>query len=228
MLKLIAGLLQNQIHGSIETLGFQPAKRHPDLLKEICFIPEEFELPVTSMQSYIKAVSGYYPRFDHAKMDRILTDFELDKTKKLNKLSYGQKKKFLIAVTLACGSRLLILDEPTNGLDIPSKSLFRKVMSGSLTDDQLVIISTHQVKDIEAIIDKVLIVDEGKVILNHSVFDITQKYAFKSVTNPDSYDCLYKEVVPGGFKIVTSRNGEETDLDIEILFNAATQGLIFA
>ncbi|MFC0878067.1 ATP-binding cassette domain-containing protein [Saccharicrinis sp. FJH2] len=227
LLKLIAGLLQTQDKGSIETLGFKPGCRTPELLRDIFFIPEEFELPSVSMKDYVSAIRGFYPGFDTQKMDRILLDFELDPGRKLNKLSYGQKKKFLISVTLSCGSKLLILDEPTNGLDIPSKAVFRKVISGALTEDQLVLISTHQVKDIETIIDKVIIVDQGTIILNHSIYDITEKFSFKSVTDPDKYQPLYQEAVPGGYKIVTPRNGEETDLDIEILFNAATKGISF-
>ena len=227
LLKLIAGLLQTQHLGSIRTMDHNPGCRNPELLKDIFFIPEEFELPAISMQNYIKAISGFYPGFDNEKMDRILSEFELEPKKKLNKLSYGQKKKFLIALTLACGSKLLILDEPTNGLDIPSKAIFRKVVAGALTEDQLVVISTHQVKDIETIIDKVIIVDQGKVILNHSIYDITGKFAFNLVTDPDKYEPLYQEAVPGGYKIVTPLNGEETDLDIEVLFNAATKGISF-
>lgn len=227
LLKLIAGLLQAPDKSAIETLGYKPGCRNPEMLRDIFFIPEEFELPSVSMKGYASAISGYYPNFDHEKLDRILTEFELDANKKLNKLSYGQKKKFLIALTLACGSKILILDEPTNGLDIPSKSIFRKVVAGALTEDQLVIISTHQVKDIETIIDRVIIVDQGQVILNHSIFEITGKYAFKSVSNPEKHVPLYQEAVPGGYKIVTAKNGEETDLDIEILFNAATKGISF-
>lgn len=227
LLKLVAGLLQLQKNGTIETLGYKPGNRNPELLQDIFFIPEEFELPSVSMKDYVKAIRGFYPGFDASKLDRILTDFELDPQKKLNKLSYGQKKKFLIAVTLSCGSKLLILDEPTNGLDIPSKAIFRKVVAGALTEDQLVIISTHQVKDIETIIDKVIILDQGKVILNHSIYDVTGKYAFKLVTDPAAHAPLYQEAVPGGYKIVTTRNGEETDLDIEILFNAVTTGIKF-
>lgn len=227
LLKLIAGLLKTRDRSSISCFGFNPGKRHPEMLADICFIPEEFDLPSTSMKSYIEAVKGYFPNFDRQKLNTVLKDFELDETRKLNKLSYGQKKKFLIALTLASGSRLLILDEPTNGLDIPSKALFRKVMAGALTDEQLVIISTHQVKDIEAIIDKILIVDAGKVILNHSVYEITGQYAFMSTSKPEMAGVLYKEAVPGGYKVITRREGEETDLDIEVLFNACTQGVQF-
>lgn len=225
LLKLIAGLLQTSQKETIKTLGFYPKDRKPELLSQLFYIPEEFELPAVSMHCYVKAIKGYYANFDEIKLDKIMSEFELDSSKKLNKLSYGQKKKFLIAVTLSCGCPLLILDEPTNGLDIPSKAVFRKVMAGALTDEQLVIISTHQVKDIETLIDKVLIVDQGKVILNNNIFDITDNYAFKTVNNIETHSPIYHERIPGGYRIITQKNGEETDLDIELLFNAVTQGI---
>ncbi len=227
LLKLVAGLLKDTKGGSIDVFGFNPKDQHPDFLKDICFIPEEFELPATTANNYIKAICGYYPNFDHDKLNRILDEFELKRTDKLHKLSYGQTKKFLIAITLSCGSKLLILDEPTNGLDIPSKALFRKVMAGALTDDQLVIISTHQIKDIENIIDKILIIDKGEVKLNESIYNITQNYAFHAARNPDDYNCIYKEAIPGGYKIITPRDGEETNIDIETLFNAIANDISF-
>lgn len=227
LLKLIAGLLQTSKKEVIKTLGFYPKDRKPELLKQLFYIPEEFELPAVSMRQYVKAIKGFYPNFDTNKLEMIMQEFELDSSRKLNKLSYGQKKKFLIAVTLSCGCPLLILDEPTNGLDIPSKAVFRKVMAGALTEEQLVIISTHQVKDIETLIDTVLIVDQGKVILNNSIFEITGNYAFKTVNSIDEHMPMYQERIPGGYKIITPKNGEETDLDIELLFNAATQGISF-
>ncbi len=90
--------------------------------------------------------------------------------KNLNGLSHGQRKKFLIAFALSTNCSLLILDEPTNGLDIPSKSLFRKILVSSVAEEQLVLISTHQVKDIETIIDTIVVLDEGKIMYNETVF----------------------------------------------------------
>jgi len=117
---------------------------------------------------------------------------------------------------------LLILDEPTNGLDIPSKSLFRKILVSSVTDEQLVLISTHQVKDIDTIIDKIVILDEGEIIFNEEVMNISQKWQFKSVASLSGIaDPIYHEKCPGGYRIICPINDEdETDIDIELLFNA--------
>jgi ABC-2 type transport system ATP-binding protein len=156
------------------------------------------------------------------KMDQLLKEFELDRLKNINKLSHGQRKKFLIAFALATNCRLLILDEPTNGLDIPSKSLFRKVLVSSVSDEQLVLISTHQVKDIDTIIDKIVVLDDGAIVFNENVYAISQKWQFKTVASlKDMEDPLFHEKCPGGYRIISSANQEEeTEIDIELLFNA--------
>lgn len=155
-------------------------------------------------------------------MEHILEEFELEKDYKLNQISFGQKKKFLNAFALATNCKLLLLDEPTNGLDIPSKSIFRKVLVNSIEDDQLVIISTHQVKDIESVIDKIIIIDEGKIVFQNDSFTIPEKLQFKTfVSISDSHEVLYYEKCPGGYKVILPASvGEETDVDIELLFNA--------
>ncbi|MFA8449878.1 MAG: ATP-binding cassette domain-containing protein [Bacteroidales bacterium] len=221
LLKIILGLLQSNVKGSISVMGFDPAKRNPDMLKEVFMISEEIDLPSIKISTYVKSIAGYYERFDHQKLNNILEEFKLEKDFVLTKISYGQKKKFLIALALASGCRLLVLDEPTNGLDIPSKSLFRKIISGALTDDQLVIISTHQVKDIENIIDHILILNEGKVCLHQSLHEISQRFSFYQVSDPSEMEYLYKETIPGGYKLITKCNGVPTDWDLEVLFNAS-------
>jgi ABC-2 type transport system ATP-binding protein len=124
LLKLMIGLLR-PTDGKVGIMGHQPAERQPSLLQDICFLPEEFHLPGVSINNYVKANSGFYPRFDEGLLRRLINDFELPEGKSLNQLSYGQKKKFLISFGLSTKCRLLVLDEPTNGLDIPSKSIFR-------------------------------------------------------------------------------------------------------
>ena len=151
-------------------------------------------------------------------------DFELPETKNLQKLSYGQKKKFLISFALASKCRLLILDEPTNGLDIPSKAIFRKVLAGSLDEDQLVIISTHQVKDVENLIDQILMLDDGKFIMQKDLYDISSKLNFSTSSSSEGENVLYSEMVPGGYKVITPHNGSDSPVDIELLFNAMSNG----
>lgn len=226
LLKLMAGLLKPHA-GVIDILNQNPFHRLPSYLQHVYFVPEEFSVPSISINAYVKATGTLYPDFDYSKMAGIMHDFELDGVKNLGKMSYGQKKKFLIAFALSTNCKLLILDEPTNGLDIPSKSLFRKVVAGALSDDQIVIISTHQVKDVENLIDRIVLIDHGRIMFNHSVLDVSQSLVFHTVSDLKNTDCLYSELAPGGYRILAKKNGTETPIDIELLFNAVTNGTNF-
>jgi len=221
LLNLLAGLLQPQA-GSLKVAGFTPFDRLPDYLGDLFMVPEEFQFPQVSINLYLKATTSLYPNFDEEKLDGILQEFELDRKSMIHQLSQGQRKKFLIAFALATNCRLLILDEPTNGLDIPSKSIFRKVLVGSVTEEQLVLISTHQVKDIETILDTVVILDRGKIIFLESLENITQRWEFKHVASLASMeDVIYSEKYPGGYKVVVPASGaEESEIDLELLFKA--------
>lgn len=223
LLKLLTGLLHPN-SGELSVLDHEPRKREVSMLNDVFLVPEEFYFPAISIADYIKAYATFYPRFDMAMMDRILVEFELLAKSNLQKLSHGQKKKFLIAFALATRCRLLVLDEPTNGLDIPSKALFRKILAGSLDDNQLVVISTHQVKDVENLIDKIIILDNGKVIFQHTIAEISQKVCFISGTSDDVDGAIYSEAVPGGYRLMMPNGHAETEVDIELLFNAITTG----
>ena len=223
LLKLLTGLLHPQ-SGEVSVLDHNPRKREVAMLNDVFFVPEEFYFPFISINDYIKAYAPFYPRFDLEMMGRILVEFELDGKSNMQKLSHGQKKKFLIAFALATCCRLLVLDEPTNGLDIPSKSLFRKILAGSLDENQLVVISTHQVKDVENLIDKIIILDNGKVIFQKTIEEISQKVSFTSGSTPKVEGVIYSEAVPGGYRLMMPGGEEETSVDIELLFNAITNG----
>lgn len=223
LLKLLSGLLHPQ-SGELSVLNHTPRKREVSMLNDVFLVPEEFYFPAISIEDYEKAYSPFYPRFDHEMMDRILKEFELLVSNNLQKFSHGQKKKFLIAFALATRCRLLVLDEPTNGLDIPSKALFRKILAGSLDEDQLVIISTHQVKDVENLIDKIIILDSGKVIFQKTMEEIASKVSFTDGTSDEADTAIYSEAVPGGYRMMVPKSAEETEIDIEVLFNAITKG----
>lgn len=221
LLQLISGLLRPQL-GELSINNFKPFDRNPHFLADIYMVSEEFSFPSITIGLYIKATAPLYPKFDSQKMKNLLEEFELDAKKNLNGLSHGQRKKFLIAFALSTNCGLLILDEPTNGLDIPSKSLFRKVLVSSVTDEQLVLISTHQVKDIETIIDKIVVLDDGKMVFNETVLDISQQWQFKTVASLSGVENpIYQEKTLGGHRIILPANSdEETEIDIELLFNA--------
>lgn len=221
MLKLMTGLLQPQ-EGESSFMGMDPAKRNARFLSELFFVPEDLYVPAMRIKEYVSLVSGFYPRFDRAAMDRHLAEFELPADAKLIALSYGQKKKFMIAFGLAANTGILILDEPTNGLDIPSKSQFRKLLASSLTQDRILIVSTHQVRDMESLIDPIILLDAGRIIFHRSVAEISRCLRVGiQAEEPKDGDLLYCEKIPGGYSAMTrNRAGEESRVDLEVLFNA--------
>lgn len=221
LLKLITGLLF-PTHGKLNVVGFQPKDRYPQLLQEIYLVNEEFYLPAVTMERFVRLYSPFYPRFRHDLFEEYITEFKLPGMRKLSRLSYGQKKKFLLSFGLATDCKLLVLDEPTNGLDVPSKSQFRKVVTSAIHEERSFIISTHQIRDMENLIDPIIILDEGKVIFFQGYEQISQKLAIhKQAELPEERELVYAEPILGGYSVVTTNTTmEETSLSLEILFNA--------
>jgi ABC-2 type transport system ATP-binding protein len=231
LLRLLAGLLYPR-QGNIRVGSHVPGERRPAFLEDLFLVPEEFYLPPVRIRQFVATNAPFYPRFDHQQMARYLEEFGLSADQKLPELSYGQKKKVLIGFGLATNTALLLMDEPTNGLDIPSKSQFRRLVAGAVDDRRTVVISTHQVRDLEALIDPVIILavtPEGymNVALNASIEDITRQLWFGLVPElPQHQPVLYSERAVGGYAIVaerteTSRLTDESNrLDLERLFNA--------
>ncbi|WP_289053316.1 ABC transporter ATP-binding protein [Carboxylicivirga marina] len=225
LLQLISGLLTPK-SGQIDINGLNPINHAPVLLEQIYFVPEEFIMPSVKMHSYVNGYASFYPRFDKALFNELIKQFELGENKNLSKMSHGQKKKFRIAFALASKCQLIVLDEPTNGLDIPSKAIFRQMVAGALEDDQTVIISTHQVKDVETLIDKILLIDNGQIIFDESIINLSERYNFKIVSHLPEHT-LYSELNPMGYKVLTPSDGETSEVDIELLFNAINDGVKF-
>lgn len=225
LLNMIAGLLCPQ-KGSLLVNDSTPFNRQPDFLTDIFMIPEVLTFPAVTIKTYVNATAPLYPNFDNQKFSNILKEFDLNIDANLQRISQGQQKKFFITFALSTNCKLLLLDEPTNGLDIPSKSLFRKILINSVTDDQLVIISTHQVKDVENIIDQLIILDEGKMVFNQSTREISEKFQFKNLSSVQANEeVIYKEKYLGGYRAILEAGEEtETDIDIELLFNAIITG----
>ncbi|OQY34619.1 MAG: hypothetical protein B6241_04130 [Spirochaetaceae bacterium 4572_59] len=230
LLKLISGELFQQ-KGSMQVMSHNPANRTPSFLSDIFYIPEEFSLPAMTIQHYVKLTSPFYPGFNEIRFEKNLREFELSrKGEKLSKMSYGQKKKFLLAFGLAAGTSLLLLDEPTNGLDIPSKTQFRRTVASALGENQIFLISTHQVRDMENLIDPLIIINDGEICLNASLEQISQEYVMEQIPKGDiPPEALYCESVPGAQIIIRRRlpGDEESAMDMEILFNfiISTRGL---
>lgn len=224
LLYLIAGLLR-PMGGEINYNGFVPFKRDTDFLYDIFIVPEEFFLPNVMLKDYIRVNAPFYPNFSEEDLKRHLFTFELSPDIHLGRLSMGQKKRVFISFALACNTSLLLLDEPTNGLDIPGKRLFRKAILNGMTDDKTIIISTHQVFDVEKILDRVVITDTPGVLLDASVQDITSKLSFNFTNDRERIaNSILALDAPGGANIIETADGfNESDLNLESLFELTRQ-----
>lgn len=221
LLYLIAGLLLPS-RGSVRYLGTETRLRRPETLSELYLLPEEFTLPKVRLAEYVKLHRPFYPRFSDELLRQCLTDFDLTPDLHLGELSMGQRKKAYISFALATNTRLLLMDEPTNGLDIPSKSQFRRVVARSMTEGRTLVISTHQVRDIDTLLDHVVMLDGSRVLLNRPTADICAALRFDEVpVGSAATDALYAQPSPGGQQVVRRNDGTaETPLNLELLFNA--------
>lgn len=222
LLKLISGLVFAK-QGEIDTLGFNPSKRYPEMLREIYFLPEELPMLTMSIGYYEKVYAPFYPNFSAEQFNSYLKEFDLsDKNQMLNKLSFGQKKKVFIAFGLATNTKLLLMDEPTNGLDIPSKGQFRRMVASAIDENRCLIISTHQVHDLDSLIDSISIMDNHEIVFNYSLEEITRKLYFcVADRNDKNPNVLYSEdTLRGKYQVCENKTAEDSKLDIELLFNA--------
>ncbi len=217
LLRIIAGMLFPR-HGSCKINGQDAYKRLPSVLQDLYFLPEEYHLPAIRIETYVDLNAPFYGRFDRGKLQALLQEFELKASDKLSQLSYGQKKKFLLAFGLSTNASLLLFDEPTNGLDIPSKSQFRKVIAASVQENQVLLISTHQVRDLESLIDPIIIIEGGRIIFERSMEEIGKKLRFE--TRQEAGRCLYAEEVLGGQAVILPNLDKKAGrTDLELLFN---------
>jgi ABC-2 type transport system ATP-binding protein len=222
LLKIMCGLLFPS-SGAVTVNGHSPKKRQPSFLQTIYLIPEEVYVPAITVKKYISLFSVFYPLFSEKDFYEYLELLEVNETGKLNTLSFGQQKKFVIAFALACHTRVLILDEPTNGLDIPSKVRFRKLIASVMNEDRLIVISTHQIRDLENLIDHIVIVDEGKLLMSASLDKIADELIFKTVESMPEEEIYYAEESFLGTSVVTKNSfREHTKVNLEHLFNAVT------
>ena len=219
----LLNLLSGQIfpdQGSCLALEEIPSERNARFLQQIFLLPEEISMPEVTAIEYIKMYAPFYPTFRDDICKACVESFEINLSDRLSKMSQGQRKKVAITLALAAHTPLLLMDEPTNGLDIPSKATFRRLVASLIDDNQTVIISTHQVRDLESLIDTVLILDQRQILLNKTLNEIGEKLYFGPLLPEEK--ALYSEPTSQGTIGVTARDGkEETVVSLELLFNAA-------
>jgi ABC-2 type transport system ATP-binding protein len=221
LLRNIAGLLFPD-EGAIRVMGFDPAKRQPGFLNQVFLVPEEFYVPAVKPARFADIHAPFYPHFDKAHFTRLLLEFEIPLERSLQQMSYGQKKKVLISFALASGTSVILMDEPTNGLDIISKSQFRKVLAGTADENKCIVISTHQVRDLENLIDRITIIDEGQILFDQTLDEVQTRLNFKiSFDSEETRGALYSESsLKGHALVLPNTEGEDSKPDLELLYKA--------
>jgi ABC-2 type transport system ATP-binding protein len=185
LLKLICGLSFPK-SGKVEVDKQIPGNRMPSLLADIFFVPEEISLPSLTSKKFADIYSGFYPKFDPEQFREFLGKFEVNSDMKFTRMSHGQKRKAMMAFALAVNTRYLFLDEPSNGFDIPSKAAFRSVLASTFSEEKTIILSTHMVRDLETMIDRVLILEDHRIILNQEADQNLESLFNASVSIPET------------------------------------------
>jgi len=219
LLTLLSGL-KKPLKGTIDVDGQNPYERKPSLLSQQYYLPDEVAPTRDKAVNWAKSEGVFWPSFSLDEFLEIMKEFENDPEQKMTSMSNGQLKKTYISFALACNPMYLYMDEPTNGLDIPSKAQFRSAIMKHTSEECAIVISTHQVRDLENVIDPIIILDRKDVLLNATIEEISEKLYFDYGTtlNPNS---LYSEQLPGGFiQVVPNTEHKDSKINIEALFNA--------
>ncbi|TWI98637.1 ABC-2 type transport system ATP-binding protein [Mucilaginibacter frigoritolerans] len=224
LLKSIAGLVF-PLSGKCLINGIDVAKRTVATLEDLFFIAEDIYVPTLTSGQFLKSTAGFYPKFSITDFYAYLKTLDVDPEQQMSSMSYGQQKKAMIAFGLATNASVLIMDEPTNGLDIPSKVQFRKLIASVLNEERYIIISTHQVRDLESLIDTILILDDHKIAVENTVDELMEKLLFGLFEDTRGMKVLYEEeTMRGKHAILQNTTGKYSKMDLELLFNAVTTG----
>lgn len=224
LLHLMAGVLTPN-SGNITIDDVDVRLRRPSTLSKLFIVPEEFSLPEISLENYVRINAPLYPNFNRDDMERYLKEFGLNSNINLKGLSMGQKKKVFISFALAANTPVMLMDEPTNGLDIPGKSTFRKVISMAASDDRTIIISTHQVRDIDKLLDHIIVMFNHKLLLNEPISEISRRLAFVESNDAELVEkALYcQSSVAGKSLVLPNDNDDDSEVNLETLFNLAIE-----
>lgn len=220
LLNLIAGLLTPG-KGDVTFNGINTRLRLPYTLSQIYLVGEEPTLPKMSLKEFVAKYSVFYPNFRRDIMDNCLNEFDMISPDNLHALSMGQRKKIVLSFAMACRPDVLLMDEPTNGLDIPGKAAFRRIIAQYATDEQLFLISTHQVRDVDTILDRVMIMNQNSFVLNETVERLQQKLRFERGLRTSPDNAIY--AIPslnGVDAVMPNELDSESDLNLELLFEA--------
>jgi ABC-2 type transport system ATP-binding protein len=221
LLRNIGGFLFPR-SGRIDAMGFEPRRREPAFLQQVFLLPEEFHLPPLPIARWVEHAAKFYPLFNMDQFDKYCAGFDIPMQGGMQEMSYGQQKKLLISFALALNPPLLLMDEPTNGLDILSKSQFRKIIAGAVDEKKCILISTHQVKDLENLIDRILVIEDGRILFNQDMDSIARVLSFTLSSDAEEMARAFycESSIRGNALVLPNSNGEDSRPDLEMLYKA--------
>lgn len=186
-LKAILGLCE--FEGELSVLGLDPRKQRTELMNDVCFIADVAVLPRwISAGEAIDFVEGIHPRFSRAKCEAFLSHTKIKPTQRVRELSKGMIVQLHLALVMAIDAKLLVLDEPTLGLDILyRKSFYESLLSDYFDEQKTIIVTTHQVEEVENILTDLIFIRDGKLILTATMDEVGERYA-EVMVNPDKAD----------------------------------------
>lgn len=224
LLKIMMGLVF-PVKGNCLFNGTNVSGRPVSVLEDVFFIAEELFVPSLTPVQFVANTAGFYPNFSQDLFFQYLKLLDVDLYGVMTKQSYGQQKKAMIAFGLATNTHLLIMDEPTNGLDIPSKVQFRKLIASVQTENRCIVISTHQVRDLDRLIDTMLVLHDREIVVNKSLDELGELLTFGIYAETAGLPVLYEEEgMHGKSAILPNTTGEFSKVDMELLFNAIIVG----
>ncbi|CAM0119439.1 ABC transporter ATP-binding protein [Stenotrophomonas sp. GD03958] len=175
-LKAILGL--TSVEGDLSVLGRDPRLHRDELMNDICFIADVAVLPRwLKVREAIDFVAGVHPRFDRARCERFLANTKLQPKQRVRELSKGMIVQLHLALVMAIDARILVLDEPTLGLDILyRKEFYQRLLEDYFDEQKTIIVTTHQVEEIEHILSDVMFIRDGRIVLDAEMDDVGQRY----------------------------------------------------
>ena len=175
-LKAVLGLIP--FEGELKVLGRDPRTQRDDLMNDVCFIADVAVLPRwIRVREAIEFVAGVHPRFDRAKCERFLANTQLHPKLRVREMSKGMIVQLHLALVMAIDARLLVLDEPTLGLDILyRKQFYQRLLEDYFDENKTILVTTHQVEEIEHILTDVLFIRDGRMVLSSPMEDVAERY----------------------------------------------------
>ena len=225
LLRLLCGLL-TPWQGRVRVLGFEPRQRAAEFLASVYIVPEEFHLPNLTAAQLARTHGSFYPRFSHALFSDYLQVLEVPVDSRFETMSLGQKKKAAIVFALATQTPLLLMDEPTNGLDIVGRGQFRELMRRPEQAQRVVMISTHQAHDLESILSHIWFIDQGRLALAARMDELADRLSMGVAATAQALPTdglLYQEALGAQMAYVARRVAgapAEGALQLELLYKA--------